>query len=81
MFGWIREVGGWCLILVALYMLRISLSYVANVQEPRLVEAGVITIGALGVLRGGVQLVRLSAALRIVERQSDGNMHAGDVRP
>lgn len=66
MFFWIREILGWLLVVVAIGLLKIGVDYVSNRQ---VVEAGVITMMALGTLRGGILLVRVSTAARIAHRE------------
>lgn len=67
MFFGIREVVGWVLIVAALWFISIALGYVDNRQ---IVEAGVTGMIALGTLRAGVLLVRLSTAARIATANS-----------
>jgi len=62
MFFGMREFVGWVLIVAALWFISIALGYVDNRQ---IVEAGVTGMIALGTLRAGVLLVRLSTAARI----------------
>ncbi|MEQ1824564.1 MAG: hypothetical protein ABL921_01405 [Pirellula sp.] len=65
MFFWLREIGGWGLVIVALYLVRIGLGYVSDAQNPKIVEAAVIMLTAVGVLRAGVLLIRISTAARV----------------
>jgi hypothetical protein len=65
MFFWIREIAGWSLVALSLYMLRIGLIYVADVDAPKLIEASIVMLAAMGVLRAGVLLVRLSTTSRL----------------
>jgi hypothetical protein len=46
-------------------MLRIGLIYVADVDAPKLIEASIVMLAAMGVLRAGVLLVRLSTTSRL----------------
>ena len=64
MLFWLREIAGWFLVGVALLLIYTAMVFVTDVKSPRIVEAGVITIGALGVLRAGILLVRISTAAR-----------------
>ncbi len=70
---WIREIAGWGLLAVALVMAYISLEFAMNTEKPKIVEAGVIMFGALGILRAGILLIRISTAARIcrLDRESD----------
>ena len=65
MFFWLREIAGWSLVCVALYLMRMGLIWLSNVETPRIVEAGVIMFAALGVLRAAILLIRVSTASRI----------------
>jgi hypothetical protein len=65
MLFWIRELAGWCLVLVALWVLSVALKYSTTRQ---VVEAGVVGFIGLGVLRAGILLVRISTAARIAQR-------------
>ena len=62
-----REIAGWVLVLFALYLLRMGLLFVMDLQTPRIVEAAVVMFAGLGVLRAGILLVRISTAARICE--------------
>jgi hypothetical protein len=62
-----REIAGWVLVLFALYLLRMGLLFVMDLQTPRIVEAAVVMFAGLGVLRAGILLVRVSTAARICE--------------
>ena len=62
---WLREIAGWILVLVALYLMRTALGFVADLDKPRIIEAGVFVLAGLGVLRAGILLIRISTAARI----------------
>jgi hypothetical protein len=62
---WIREIAGWGLVVFALYLLRYALLFLLDVETPRLVEAAVISVAGIGVLRAGVLLIRISTAARV----------------
>ena len=62
MFFWVREVIGWVLVAIALWLVRLALLYVGNRQ---VVEAGVVGFVLLGVLKAGIYLIRVSTAARI----------------
>jgi len=64
-FFWLREIAGWLLILVSLYMLRIGFVYLNDLVRPGLVESGIVMLTGLGVMRCGVLLVRVSTAARL----------------
>ncbi|MFN3191286.1 MAG: hypothetical protein ACE361_12235 [Aureliella sp.] len=66
MMSWIRELAGWGLLVVALYLLRIAVLFVLDLDSPRIIEASVLTFASLGVLRAGTALIRISSSARIV---------------
>jgi hypothetical protein len=67
MFFWLRELAGWGLILVALYLVRTGLIFISDMQSPRIVESAVVMLTALGILRAGVLLIRISTAARVAK--------------
>ena len=62
---WIREIAGWALVIFALVLIQTGLGYLSNLDRPKVVEAGIVMLGALGVLRAGIFLIRISTAARI----------------
>jgi hypothetical protein len=62
---WIRELGGWGLVLFAVYLLRYGLLFLLDLENPRIVESAVLVFAGLGVLKAGILLIRLSTAARI----------------
>lgn len=62
---WLREIAGWILVVAALYLIHKALGFVADLEQPRVIEAGVLVIGGLGLLRAGTLLIRISTAARI----------------
>ena len=69
MFLLIRETAGWLLVLASLYLVRMGIGYVSNPDEARVVEAAVVMFAAMGLLRAGILLVRISTAARICDRE------------
>ncbi|MCP4175801.1 MAG: hypothetical protein GY758_34075 [Fuerstiella sp.] len=69
MFLLIREVAGWLLVLAALYLVSVGIDYVSNPEDARIVEAGIVMLAAMGILRAGILLVRISTAARICDRE------------
>jgi len=65
MFFWAREIAGWLLVVVSLYMIRIGLVFLNDINNPRIIESGVVMLAGLGVMRCGVLLVRVSTAARL----------------
>lgn len=64
---WVREIAGWLLVLFSLYLLRMGLLFVMDLQTPRIVESAVVVFAGLGVLRAGIMLVRISTAARVCQ--------------
>jgi hypothetical protein len=70
---WIREIAGWALVVFALVLIQTGLTYVSNLDRPKVVEAAVIMIAGLGVLRAGILLIRISTAARICRTDRSSN--------
>jgi len=70
---WIREIAGWVLVVFALVLIQMGLSYVANPERPKVVEAAVIMIVGLGVMKAGILLIRMSTAARICRTDRNAN--------
>ncbi len=68
---WFREIAGWLLVVGALYILRTAFILVTNLETPRVIEAAVLVVAGLGVLKGGLALVRIATAARIVKQASN----------
>ncbi|MCA9035765.1 MAG: hypothetical protein KDA91_11580 [Planctomycetaceae bacterium] len=71
MFFWLREIAGWALVAIALFLINIGLSYVTDMQEPRVVEAAVVMFVGTSVMRAGILLVRVSTAARACRLDRD----------
>lgn len=67
---WIREVAGWLLVVFAVFLIRTGLLFALDLQTPRLVEAAVVSLTGIGVLKAGVLLIRISTAARLATRES-----------
>lgn len=72
MLFWIREIAGWVLVLGSLWLVRMGLTFVSDPTTPRIVEASVVMFAALGLLRMGILLIRISTAARICLKESAG---------
>lgn len=62
---WIREIAGWLLILLGIYGYWIALAFLAT-QPSRLIEGATTAFMSTMLFRGGLLLVRISAAARAV---------------
>ncbi len=64
-FFWFREFAGWLLIATSLYMLRLGLLFLNDINSPRIFESGIVMLAGVGVMRCGILLVRVSTAARL----------------
>ncbi|MCC6511792.1 MAG: hypothetical protein IT423_22010 [Pirellulaceae bacterium] len=62
---WFREIMGWLMVLVAMYVLRMSFLFITDLESPRVIEAAVLVIAGLGILKAGLVLIRIATAGRI----------------
>lgn len=62
-----RELAGWALMIVALFFVRSAFEFL---DTQRVVEASVTVLAASFVFRGGIHLVKMAVAARVVERDS-----------
>ncbi len=62
---WVREIVGWLLVIGALYLLRTAFVFVTDLGTPRVIEAMILVIAGLGVLKGGLTLIRIATAGRV----------------
>ncbi|MEQ9408136.1 MAG: hypothetical protein RIK87_10445 [Fuerstiella sp.] len=69
MLFWIREAAGWLLVVVSLFLVRLGVEFVSDPSAPRVVEAGVIMFTAMGIMRMGILLIRVSTAARICQKE------------
>lgn len=65
MFSWIREIVGWVLVVIAVVLVKVVLDFVNNRQ---VVEGSITAVLSIGILRGGILLIRMSTAARIANR-------------
>ena len=66
----IREILGWALIIIGLLFVRSAFDFL---DTQKVVEASVTVLAASFVFRGGIHLVKMSIAARIVERDAPAN--------
>ena len=64
---WIREILGWCLILIGLYVFMIALSLLLQPTPPgpRIFEAPAFVLVGFVVFRGGIHLLKVAVAARV----------------
>jgi len=61
---WIREVAGWLLVLLGLYLMFQCLSLLLDPQ-PQIFQAAIITPFSIVIFRGGIHLLKVAVAARI----------------
>ena len=61
---WIREIAGWLLVGLGLFILYICVAILLS-DRPRLIEAGPLTLIGIIVFRGGIHLLKVAVAARI----------------
>ena len=61
---WIRELVGWLLIALGLYVFLICYAILVS-QGPHLLEAGPLTFIGFIIFRGGIHLLKVATAARI----------------
>lgn len=80
---WIREIAGWLLVGVSLYLFLEV--YVLLLQENKYIQTAPIVLIAIFIFRGGIQLLRVAMAARICmqvqEQPTDGRPTAARRRP
>jgi len=69
MLYWVREIAGWALLAVSLYLIWEA---VELVRVRSVVEASVLVGASLIVMRCGMLLIRMATAARICERVETG---------
>ena len=63
---WVREIAGWLLVLLGVYMLIGCYSLLANVNnQSRILEAGPMAFIGFIVFRGGIHLLKVAMAARV----------------
>jgi hypothetical protein len=67
---WLRELAGWVLVFLGLYVFLICIDVLVNRSGPRgpaplLLESGPLTLIGIIIFRGGIHLLKVSVAARI----------------
>ena len=62
---WIRELMGWVLVLLGLFLFWCCLALLLN-ERPQYIQAGPLTLIAIIVFRGGIHLLKVAVAARVV---------------
>ncbi len=64
---WIRELAGWLLIGLGLYVLFICFVFLVN-DPPRTIQSAPLTLIGIIIFRGGIHLLKVAVAARICLR-------------
>ncbi len=65
MFFWFREIIGWLLLTVSLYLISIAVQLVSSRQA---IESGVVVFMSLAVMRAAILLIRMNTVARISQQ-------------
>jgi hypothetical protein len=61
---WVRELAGWLLVGLGLFLFYVCVAILLT-DRPRIIEAGPLTLIAVIVFRGGIHLLKVAVAARI----------------
>ena len=61
---WFRELMGWLLILLGLYLFVLCLGLLLN-PDPSILEAPIVSLIGIVVFRGGIHLLKVAVAARV----------------
>ncbi len=64
---WLREIAGWLLVGVGLYLFFICFAMLVN-DPPNILEAPLLTVIAVFVFRGGIHLLKVAVAARVCQQ-------------
>jgi hypothetical protein len=63
---WVREVAGWLLVLIGLYVFWACFAMLADYRrEPRIIEVGPLVFIGFVIFRGGIHLLKVAVAARV----------------
>jgi hypothetical protein len=67
---WIRELAGWVLVILGLYVFLICIDILLNRAGPRgpaplILESGPLTVIGIIIFRGGIHLLKVAVAARV----------------
>jgi len=61
---WIREIAGWLLVLLGLFLMYLCLTFLLN-PTPLIFHAAILTPFSIVIFRGGIHLLKVAVAARI----------------
>ncbi len=62
---WLRELAGWLLVGLGLYIFFICFALLLSEHKPWILEAGPATLIGIVVFRGGIHLLKVAVAARV----------------
>jgi hypothetical protein len=77
---WFREVAGWGLVLIGLFIFVLVYGLCAQEPRPRYVEAMTMTVIGIFVFRGGINVLKTAVAARVCE-QAQERLYPAPVPP
>jgi hypothetical protein len=64
---WVREIVGWLLVLLGLYLFFVCYCMLIN-DPPYILEAPLLTVIGVFVFRGGIHLLKVAVAARVCQQ-------------
>jgi len=61
---WVREILGWLLVLLGLYVFAVTLAILLS-DRPSILEAPAIVVVGIVIFRGGIHLLKVAVAARV----------------
>src|SRR5260370_2591784 len=77
---WLRELAGWVLVLLGLYVFFICLVLLVN-EPPRIIQTGPLTLIGIIIFRGGIHLLKVAVGARVCPHTPAENKEAKEVAP
>jgi hypothetical protein len=69
---WLREIAGWLLVLISLWVFYLCLDLLLNYNNPpQVLQAGPLVIIGIILFRGGIHLLKVAVAARICLKAQD----------
>jgi hypothetical protein len=68
---WIREVAGWGLVVVGLFIFVLVYGLCNQPRQPMYVEAMIMTVIGIFVFRGGINVLKTAVAARVCQQAQD----------
>jgi hypothetical protein len=68
---WTREIAGWVLLILGLFVFYRCYTLLARDLPPRILEGGSLTVVGAFLFRGGIHLLKVAVAARICEEAQE----------